>query len=292
MKRIFLIGLPLIVIAALSGALWKTNRTSREMERRFTATKAAEDSLRTRFDAALTSIAEIQDSLAAVLPGESSVLQMSRDVERSGTLTSSRKSEVLRNISDLNASIQRSKEMIARLEQRLDESETKITSLERVISNLKKTVAEREEMIAGLRQRVESLNVQVAGLQTEVATGQHRIEAQQRMIEDKQKEISTIHYVVATRRKLKELGIVEESGGVLGLGRTSKLSGQFPVQFFQRVDTDLQTTIPVPGRDPVVLSGQAAGSYYLVPDGAGSHELRITRADEFRKVRYLVIQVR
>lgn len=291
MKRTLLTAFAVLVIAGLAGTVWTLRRHSHEMEQKYTATKAAEDSLRTRFDTALASIAEIQDSLAAVLPSESNVLQMSQDVEKSGTLTSSRKNQVLRNISDLNESIQKSKNMIQQLEQKLTESNMKVAALEKIVSNLKKTVEDRERMVANLTQHVESLKVQVATLQTDVEVGRQQITAQQTVIEDKRRELSTVYYLVSTKKQLKSLGVIQESGGVAGLGRSARLSGTFPERVFDRIDTDLQTKILVQGRKPKILSGQNSSSYQLVPLDMDETELRITNPQEFRKVRYLVIQV-
>lgn len=297
MKKVLPIGLVLLLAAGVFGLLKlqgnvKNLETQKaDLEGKYAATRASEDSLRTKFDAALVSIAEIQDSLTAILPSESNVLHVSQDMERGGALTSTRKSQVLRTISDLNDSIRRSKEMIQRLEQRLKERNVKVASLERIVANLKKLVNDREDMIRSLTQRVETLKVQVAHLQTDVEEGNQKITAQAEVIETKRREISTIYYTIGTKRRLKEMGVVTESGGLIGLGKSTRLSGQFPEQLFNAVDTDAQTTIPVPGKRPVILSGQSAGSYQLMPLSVGSSELRITNAAEFRKVRYLVIQV-
>lgn len=291
MKKTLLLILPLVVIAVLAGLAWKYARHGREMELKYATTQAAADTLRTRFNAALGSIAEIQDSLTAILPSESAVLHVSQDVERGGPLTATRKDQVLRTISDLNDSIQRSKEMIKRLEQRLKQQDVRVASLEKLVSNLKKSVAQREQMIAELTERVESLKAQVVTLQTDVAEKGQQIEQQQMVIEDKRREISTIYYLVGTKPILKGLGVVQESGGVIGIGRSTRLSGQFPEQNFTRMDTDQQSTIPVPGRKPVVLSAQSASSYQMIPIRPDLWQLRITNAAEFRRVKYLVVQV-
>jgi uncharacterized coiled-coil protein SlyX len=218
-------------------------------------------------------------------------MRMSEDVEKGGTMTASRKDQVLRSISDLQGSIQRSKDMIATLEHELDEKDVKIASLDKVITGLKRTVADREKMIASLNDRVESLSVEVTQLKTDVAANQEQIRTQQQVIEDKRREISTVYYVVDTKDNLKDAGVVKTTGGVIGIGRSTQLTGQFPQQVFDPIDTDLQRTITLAGKDPAVLSGQSAASYTIVPVGETSSELRITNPEEFRKVRYLVVKV-
>lgn len=293
MKKL-LWGVLALLVVAVAGLGYKYSQLKEQklaVDQQYATTKASEDSLRVRFDTALASIAEIQDSLTVILPSESNVMHVSQDVESGGKLTASRKSQVLRTISDLNESIQRSKEMIRRLEQRLKDRDIRVAALERIVAQMKRSVADREQMIASLTQRVESLKVQVESLKTDVAAGQQQISAQQQVIEDKRREISTIYYMVGTKKKLKELGMLQESGGLIGIGKSARLSGQFPEAVFNKVDTDVQTVISVPGKKPVVLSSQSSNSYQIVPISLEMSELRITNAQEFRRVRYLVIQV-
>ena len=291
MKRTIGISLAAILVVALSAWVYTLAKEKKAVEGQYVAAVASGDSLRTSFDVALASIAEIQDSVTAILPSESSVMKMSDQVETGGPMTASRKDQVLRSISDLQGSIQRSKEMIAGLETRLGEQDVKIGSLEKIISGLKRTVSDREHMIAGLNNRVESLTVEVTNLKTDVAAGQEQIRTQQQVIEDKRREISTVYYVVDTKKNLKASGVVASSGGLIGIGKSTKLTGQFPQQVFNRVDTDVQTTIQLSGKKPVVLSGQSSASYEIVPVSEMMSELRIVNPEEFRKVRYLVVQV-
>lgn len=290
MKKPVLISLFAVVVIGLAAWVYTLSQEKQVVEGQYVAAVATGDSLRSNFDLALSSIAEIQDSLTAILPSEAAVMTMSEDVEKS-PLTASRKDQVLRSISDLQGSIERSKEMIRALEQRLEEKDVQVANLERVITGLKRTVADREQMIASLNQRVGSLEVEVVGLKENVAQGQATIRTQEQTIEEKRREISTVYYVVDSNKNLKDAGVVKNSGGVIGIGKTPKLTGEFPRQLFDPIDTDMSRTIFIAGDDPRVLSGQSAASYQIVPVSEDQSELRITNPEEFRKVRYLVIQV-
>lgn len=287
-----------MVIVALAATAIVIQKRYQESRRQYASTKAAEDSLRTRFNTAVAAIAEIQDSLTTILPNETDVMNLSRDIERGARLAKPMNERMLQSISDLKRGIQDSKRMIQRLEQRLRDSDVKIAGLERIIENLKRAVGERESMIRGLSARVDSLKVRVARLETDVAVGTRRIQEQQqvisdnqREIEDRRREISTIHYIIGTRKRLKALGLLEESGGLIGIGKTTRLTGRFPADYFTPLDTDAERTIRVAGRKPVVLSAQNLASYQLVPVTKDWSELRLTDPTEFRKVRYLVVQV-
>ena len=291
MRKALLAGIAVVAILALAVTAFTIQKKYEESQRQFAATKAAEDSLRTRFDNAVSAIVEIQDSLVTILPSEAQVMNLSRDIERGSRSSRPMNEQMLQSISDLKQGIQNSKQMIQRLEKRLKDSDVKIVGLERLLDNLKRGVTERETMIRLLSVRVDSLKVRVASLETDVAAGHEQIQEQKQVIEEKRREISTVSYIIGTRKRLKLLGLLEESGGFIGIGKTSQLSGKFPGEYFTTIDTDVERTIRVSGKKPVVLSAQNRSSYELAPVTEEWSELRIIDPGEFRKVRYLVIQV-
>lgn len=257
----------------------------------YTSTRASEDSLRRSYQAAVDAIVQIQDSLTAIMPSEAQVMHLSQGLETGGSINRARREQVMQRIADLHASIRASKQMIRRLEERLKESEGRVKGLEKLIENFKRMVAQREEMIAVLSMRVDSLRTRVGVLETDVAEGQRRIEQQAQAIQERERELSTIYYVVSSRKNLKRLGIVRDEGGVLGVGKTPRLSGDLDPALFTPFDTDATTTLKIAGQKPTILTAQNRASYELVPLSPDWTELRITDPLEFRKVRYLVVQV-
>ena len=291
MKRGVVIGVLAVLLVSLGVAVLMSERRVRDTQVLYTSTKAAEDSIRARYESAVDAFAEIQDSLAAILPSESDVMHLSRDLEGGSPMTEPRRERVLHQIKDLNASIQNSKAIIRRLEQRLQESGTRLAGLERLVENLKRSVGEREAMIEFLTVRVDSLRVRVTHLETDVAAGEERIREHQETIKERERELSTIYYVVGTRETLKRLGVVQETGGLIGLGKTPQLTGKLDPTLFTPFDTDAVSTLRVAGRKPAVLTAQNRSSYQIVSLSPEWSELRISDPREFRKVRYLVVQV-
>ena len=77
-------------------------------------------------------------------------------------------------------------------------------------------------------------------------------------------------------------------GGLMGLGKTLKPSGQINESLFTSMDTDRENVIHIPGARAQVLSAQPVSSYELLPAG-DEVMLRILDPKEFRTVRHLVI---
>jgi hypothetical protein len=252
----------------------------------------AEEAVRTQFNTALESIAEIQDSLTAIAPEETSLRRLSQHAEVGERVTQTQKERMLSTIADLRESIKNTRERIRDLEKNLKGSQTEVAGLKRIIENLKRSVSDKEAMILRLTAKVDSLTVTVTNLKTDVIRGQEKIAEQQQVIEDKRKEIGTIYYIVGTRKDLKNTGIINESGGVLGMGKSVQLSGAFVEGYFTPLDTDSESQISILGKEPVVLSAQAKSSYQLTMVAEGQSTLRILNAAEFRKVKYLVIMIK
>ncbi len=276
-----------VLVAVIIVLAVRVKRTSAE----YGETRAAEDTVRSQFNAALESIAEIQDSLDAITPAETRVIHLSQNAENGQAVSQTQKEQMLGAIADLKQSIDNSNKRIGQLEKSLKKSKTEVAGLKRIIQNLKASVAEKEATIQRLSSRIDSLNVTVAGLQTEVHQGQETIAQQAGVIETKNREIGSIFYVIGTKKDLKDKGIVVEKGGVIGLGKAALVSGAFSSKDFTPLDTDSLREITIHGQEPQVLSAQPAASYEIQPYANGS-KLVIKDPKEFRKVKYLVIMVK
>lgn len=279
----FALGAVIVLLLAATGVLFtkyqKSTSDYREM-------KASEESARARYSQTIDAIAEIQDSLNAISPGEKPMV--SGDLIAEQQLSGPNGQQALDRIADLRASIARNKDRITQLESSLKKSGIKVAGLERMIANLKQTVTEKQDLITQLSGQVETLNTQVAGLSTEVQESQQTIAARDEAIEAKRRELATVYVAMGTKRELAASGVIEAKGGVLGLGKTLQPSTHVSETSFTPLDTDQNTVVQTTAAKVQVLSAQPASSYELRLVG-GRVELHITDPTEFRKVRHLVI---
>ncbi len=284
------IVLSLIVVALVAVVIVLGNKY-KETTARYAETKQAEETVRNQFNSALVSLAEIQESLESVVPEGERVVRLVRDVEPGTEEAQTQRDHMLGTISNLKETIDLSKRRIRELEESLQKSHTEISGLKRLIDSLKRSVAEKEALIARLTAKVDSLNVTVVGLKEDVRRGEETISQQATVIEAKSQELATVFYAIGTKKELKAKGIITEKGGVIGVGKSTVLSGAFRAGDFTALDTDRFKEIPIPGREPQVLSAQSAPSYeiQITPEGA---KLVIKDAREFRKVKYLVVMVK
>jgi hypothetical protein len=282
---LILVAVAMVVCIVLLG------RGYRRQSAQYAESRLAEEAVREQFNAALESIAEVQDSLAAIAPAEAHLMEMSRAAELGTQVTGTQKERMLSSIADIKTSIRNTRERVRDLERSLESSHTEVAGLRKIIEGLKRSVAEKEAAIQQLSGMVDSLVVTVAGLRADVRRDQETIVAQQQVIEERRQEIGTVYYIIGTKRDLKSRGIVTERGGIIGIGKSVHLSGSFPADGFVALDTDHATEIAIAGREPQVLSSQNEASYELQA-GEGGSTLRILDPREFRKVKYVVIMVK
>jgi len=280
-----LIAAVVVLLAATTFLFVRNQQTNTA----YTNIKASEETTRNRYSETIDAIAEIQDSLNSISLGDTNVRMLSDNLS-SENRSQVNSQDALERIAAMRESIRRSKDRIRQLESSLSKSGNKVAGLQRMVTNLKRGVKEKEELVAQLTTQVEALQTQVTGLQTEVAQTQDTVRVRDVALEERRRDLATVYYVVGDKKMLKEAGVIEAKGGLLGLGKTVTPTGRFEVAATP-IDTDQETVIPTPATKPTqvkVLTPQAPSSYELrLVDG--QMQLHILDPIEFRKVKKLVI---
>ena len=275
----------IVVLLAVGTFLFIQNRRSVEALR---ALEAQEETTRTRYAQAIDEIAAIQDSLNAIVFSDSGSTMRSSALTEEQRLSPTRGDETLARVAELRAGIERTRERIQHLEDRLKASGTRIAGLERMVARLKRELTGKEEQVATLGTQVDSLETHVTGLTATVVEKETIIAVKDSTLEERRRELGTIYYAVGSRTELMKTGAVVARGGVLGLGKTIDPSGKLDESSLLRMDTDQQTEIPIAATKARVLTAQPTTSYVLEPVN-GQLVLRILDVQEFRKIRHLVI---
>lgn len=281
----FALAAIIVLLCAATLGLYQKYRKSTSD---FTEMKTAEETARLNYGNAINSIAQIQDSLNAIVLGDSAVRLLPSQYQAEHRLTQSQGDEVLDRIAVLRAGVERSKVRIQQLDANLKRSGIKVAGLQKMLANLKRDVADKESQISLLTTRVDSLETQVTGLTAEVQQGQQTIQQQAQNIEDKRRELGTIYYAIGNKTTLAKSGLIVAKGGLLGIGKTLEPSRALNDSAFTALDTDVETVVRIPAAKAQVISDQPISSYQLEPVGK-ELELHIIDPKEFRKVKHLVI---
>ncbi len=195
---------------------------------------------------------------------------------------------------------------------RLDESEARLVSAQSRISTpdgkLAQLIDEYRETIGQMRNQLSAQRAELVSLQEEVRDLKRQVrdvsqerdryrqegaEIEERYAEDLE-QTNTMYYVARSRSQLKELNIVEESGGGLfGRGKTLVPSRQLNVDDFTPLSKrgDLEITLPNAAKDYLIVSNHNPA--YVEPtvrDRTVRGSFRITDPDRFwEQGRYLIL---
>jgi len=139
MRRPVLVALTLVGVLLL-GATIVSYSKYRKSAADYAQAQANEESMRQRYDGAVSEIVMIQDSLNTIMLGGEAEMPPASEPEMPGTLHD----RVLSRIAVLKASVERTKGRIEELDAKLKRGGVKIAGLETMIGRLRKSVSEKE----------------------------------------------------------------------------------------------------------------------------------------------------
>jgi len=201
-------------------------------------------------------------------------------------------------------------DQLAGIEALLAKNKEKIASLNSKISSLGQENSKLQEFIDQLNKRVEDQEQQINNLMGELAISKNTIQELSENVSEltasnqekddyiayQTEEANKAYYIVGTYSELKELGIVNKSGGFIGIGKKQQASENMDVSHFQTIDRTKVTTITVNQRKAQIISKHPEGSYELVMDENDSKTvayLTIKDVNAFwRFTKYLVISTK
>ena len=146
----------------------------------------------------------------------------------------------------------------------------------RVIDSLQIQINERDNQITGLNVKVENLNADIKEVQA-------INDSQAQTIADQIVQMNTVYYMAATKKELKENGI---------LNSKYILNKEVPTEKFVKVDKRELDKITLEAKKAVVLSAHPVNSYKIVKN-ENTITLQINNPEQFWSVtKYLVISTK
>lgn len=228
---------------------------------------------------------EVQEGLRQIGEAEGRVA-----LAKSGEGTSS-KQKMKEDIQFIAAQMKKNKELIAKLQKKLEGSSLNATQLKKTIEGLQAQLVEKEKQLQTLREEldkkdihimeldesVNNLNTNVSNLKTESQKKTETINAQD-------KQLNTAWYVFGTKKELKGQRILE-NGKVM--------NGNFNKNYFTKIDIRNTTEIKLYSKSVKLMTAHPSSSYTLVRDANKQYTLRITNPQIFWSTsKYLVVLVK
>ena len=225
----------------------------------------------------LTEVAASLDSIAA---GE----DILRQASESKVLT---KKEMLDKLSIFRELLEKNKERMSQLENRLVGKDKELAKMGRLVKHLNAELAAKERRIAELEEELNNANANIAMLQAQLgnfSTAMNELEEEKANIETTS---NTAYYVAGTSKELKDAGII--SGGFL---KKKKVNFEnIDRSLFESIDIRTTTQLTIEAKRVKVLSGAPSDSYTITKNG-NLCVFTILDVERFWSVsRFLVLQL-
>jgi hypothetical protein len=206
---------------------------------------------------------EIETDIKKIAARENMLTLQSMNPE----ISKDKKEEILKEISYIRNLIDQNKKRIASLNSQLRKSGINITSLQARIDTLDADINQRDKDIAALRTELMDKNFEIGNLYKEVDTMKFTLADRETRINEQTHEINKAYVVSGTYKDLKEKGLLDREGGVLGLGGKESLQeNALKDELFTQVDITETKTIPVNSKSAKLVTDHPADSYEMVKD--------------------------
>ena len=289
MKKLMFLGISVLILASCHNYKKDAERLTMQKDSLQREANVKDSSILTY----LSEFNEIQANLDSIKKIEDLVT-----VESTGSneLKSSQKQKILDDINLLKDLLQKNKDLVASLRKKLNSSNSQIgklnstiAELQQMVENMEKRIQEKDAEIASLSDQVQKLNVDISSLNQRITAAEEQNQQKSETIENQTMELNTAYYAYGTTRELKDNGVIEKTGGFLGIGRTPEIKDDFNRDYFTKVDIRNFNYLPLMVKKAKVVSVHPAGSFHISGEGTAD-TLFIDNKAEFWKVsKYLVV---
>ena len=290
MKKHSLLSIGVISIAILSSCV--------ENSQKYKTLLAKADSLmvvannqNAEMESLLAGLNEISAGMQSIREAENLLaLQSATDKKRNKT---KEQIEILKNdIQAISDAINGYKEQIAQLESK---NKRQSAEFKKLIANLKAELEKSSETIQQLNEQVNAQTKeigiktqQIADLNENVANLEAESTSQKETIASQDKALNTVHYLLGTRKELKDANVISRQG----IFCPPIVSTQAQNAQFADADGRELKTIPLNCKKAKILSSHPEASYTLSEGEDGMLTLSIDDPANFwKQTRYLVIMV-
>jgi len=252
----------------------------------------AQDSVRNELE---STFAEIEKNLTFVKEKRS---QLSIET---GEGVKNQKQELVADIALMNTMLEESSKKIEELEAKLKKSGINIRAFERRINALNDNIDSQNKQIAELKQLVQQKDFQIAEFETKVnelneamAVQNDSLTHESERLVERTNELNTAHVAYGTYKELRDKGLLDKEGGLLGfIGSSKVVNDNLDDDYFTSLDIRDTKIIPLHSKKAHVISEHPANSYSLVEEQGQIAYLQIDNPQEFWKLsKYAVIEVK
>lgn len=284
-KRILLLLMVSVAIASCTNEETEQELAQlREENQMLTKEVSAKDSTLKLFEESFT---VIQRNLGLISEREKEIALNQGELQNNGDS----RDEITKDIQAINNLLEENKTTIENLKSRVNKYGTQTAGFKKMIDQLSSDISSKEEEISYLKENLTAANFTIEILNEMLDSAEFRNEIQSSIISLQSNTLNTGHYAVGTFKDLKDNGVIEKDGTVIGLGGTKQLKDDFNKDFFAQIDITQFKSLPLNSKDVKIITVHPEGSYTL--EGEEEKVLTITDPIQFWSTsKYLVIEIK
>ena len=246
------------------------------------------DSLRSELNSRLVEMSEMDLFLDAVNASMDSVVKLDGTILRTeGESKLSKKDQILQNIDAYKEVLQRQRERLEELENKLKSSNNQNAKLLKTIEGLKAQIADKDKAIAELTQELEKRNFDINNLKSNVAKLSTRVTDLEEDAKVKDEALQTqttllneAYVFIGTKKELKNADLLKR--GKLNMSDVD-------MSQFTKIDIRKTKQFTIPSKKPEILTQAPASSYTLEKVDKKTSVLTITDPAAFWSVSKILV---
>jgi hypothetical protein len=215
---------------------------------------------------------------------------ISRHSATKSDLNRDRKARINAEIKAINVLMEANNRKIKQLHRKYKESENKNVELEKTITLLNSQLNLKYMELTNLNEELNALSNEIVELKVTTTELSALNTTQSETINGKNAELHTAYYIVDKSSNLQQWNLIDNQGGFLGIGQTSKLSNNLDMNMFTKIDYTETLIIPINSKGIKVVTTHPTGSFSLEKTGKMVDNLIIIDPEKFWSAsKYLVI---
>lgn len=169
------------------------------------------------------------------------------------------KTRINNEISGINNLMTMNRKRIAELSHRLKNSSVKNIQLEKTIATLNAQLTQKDRELGIMNDLLNQFHDEIIQLQGSVGE-------LQKTVADQNTALHTAYYVIGKSKDLQNSKIINREGGLLGIGKTSKITENVDNKKFTRIDYTSKLSISINSNDVKIITSHPSDSYTLDMD--------------------------
>ena len=173
----------------------------------------------------------------------------------------------------------------------LKKSQRRDANFERMVADLNTQLTGKEAEITAIQTRLSLTSDSVKTLTGQFNDSLATIQNQRTNIATLTADKNTVYYVAGTNKQLEKAGVIDKTGGFIGLGKTKQLNPNVDNSIFVKADKTTLSAIPLNGKYKGLITQHGGGTFRISGKGKADTLLILDPAF-WNDSKYLVISVK